>query len=46
MKLKKYLKDENILQEAGGRFDYDSQADAENHRTLESLIKSNNGIFK
>jgi len=34
------------LTEGDGRFSYSSKMDEENHRTLESLIKSNNGIFK
>lgn len=40
MRFKKYLK------EGAGRFGYTSETDADNHRTLESLVKSNNGIFK
>jgi len=44
MKLKKFLTEENLLQEQG-RFNYNSPADQETHRTLESIIK-NNGIFK
>jgi hypothetical protein len=34
------------LTEGGGRFSYSSDMDADNHRTLQSLVKSNNGIFK
>jgi len=34
------------LTEGAGRFGYTSNMDADNHRTLESLVKSNNGIFK
>jgi len=34
------------LTEGAGKFSYSSPMDNENHRTLESLIKSNNGIFK
>lgn len=40
MRFKKYLK------EGGGRFEYGSKRDQEQHRSLESLVKSNNGIFK
>jgi len=40
MKFLKYLK------EGAGRFEYMSKRDQEQHRSLESLVKSNNGIFK
>ena len=34
------------LSEGGGSFQYASPMDAEDHRTLQSLVKSNNGIFR
>jgi len=37
---------DKYIGEGEGRFEYSSTMDAENHRTLQSLIKSNNGIFK
>lgn len=37
---------EKYLDEGGGRFGYASDMDADNHRTLQGLVKSNNGIFK
>lgn len=37
---------EKYIGEGAGTFEYTSQMDAENHRTLQSLVKSNNGIFK
>ena len=49
MRLKKYLEHTDFIEELqldeGGQFDYMSQADAENHRTIKGLIK-NNGIYK
>ena len=44
MKFRKYITEEELLIEEG-RFEYASQVDAENHRTLQGLVK-NNGIFK
>jgi len=37
---------EKYIGEGGGTFGYSSNMDSDNHRTLENLIKSNNGIWK